>query len=65
MNQISIKQTALDVVKTLPETSSLEEVMYQINLAAQVLEGMEDIKEGRTSTTEELLENMKEWKKKK
>jgi predicted transcriptional regulator len=65
MNQISIKQTALDVVKTLLETSSLEEVKYQINLAAQVLEGMEDIKEGRTSTTEELLENMKEWKKKK
>ncbi len=65
MRQLSIKQTALDVVGTLPETCSLEEVMYEINLAAQVLEGMKDIKEGRTSTTNELLDKMEEWKAKK
>ncbi len=62
MRQLTIKQTTLDVVNSLPETCSLEEVMYEINLAAQVLEGMKDIKEGRTSTTNELLDKMEEWK---
>ncbi|RLD52038.1 MAG: hypothetical protein DRJ05_17810 [Bacteroidetes bacterium] len=65
MIQLTIKQTTLDVVNSLPETCSLEEVMYEINLAAQVLEGMKDIKEGRTSTTNELLDKMEEWKKRK
>ena len=65
MRQLTIKQTTLDVVNSLPETCSLEEVMYEINLAAQVLEGISDIKEGRTSTTNELLDRMEEWKAKK
>ena len=65
MRQLSIKQTALDVVGTLSETCSLEEVMYEINLAAQVLEGMKDIKEGITLTTKEFIDKMEEWKVKK
>lgn len=62
MRQLSIKETTLNVVKSLPETCSLEDVMYQINLAAQALEGMKDIKEGRTIGTKDLLDKVKKWK---
>lgn len=62
MRQLSIKETTLKVVKSLPETCSLEDVMYQINLAAQTLEGLTDIKEGRTTTTKELLNKVNKWK---
>jgi predicted transcriptional regulator len=62
MRLLSIKETTLKVVKSLPETCSLEDVMYQINLAAQTLEGLTDIKEGRTTTTKELLNKVSKWK---
>jgi hypothetical protein len=55
MRQLSIKQTTLEVIRSLPESTSLEEIMYQINLAAQTLEGLRDIREGRTVTSNELL----------
>lgn len=64
MRQLSIKQTTLEVVKSLPDTCSLEEVMYQINLAAQTLEGMKDVIEGNTTDTSDLLDKVKQWKKK-
>ena len=62
MRQLSIKQTTLNVVKSLPETCSLEEVMYQINLAAQALEGIDDVKEKRTISSKDLLDQVKTWK---
>jgi len=62
MRQLSIKQTTLEVVKTLPDNSTLEEIMYQINLAAQTLEGLDDIQEGRTISSSELLDKVDKWK---
>lgn len=61
MRQLSIKQTTLEVVRSLPETCSLEEIMYKINLAAQTLEGLKDIREGKTVTTDELLNKIDQW----
>lgn len=63
MRQLSIKQTTLEVIKSLPESTSLEEIMYQINLAAQALEGLTDIREGRTVTSDDLLNKLDKWNK--
>lgn len=63
MRQLSIKQTTLEVIRSLPESTSLEEIMYQINLAAQTLEGLKDIREGRTVTSNELLNKLDKWNK--
>jgi hypothetical protein len=62
MRQLSIKQTALEVVKSLPENSTLEEIMYQINLAAQTLKGLKDIQDNKTISTTDLLEKADQWK---
>lgn len=62
MRQLSIKQTALEVVKTLPETSTLEEIMYQINLAAQTLTGLKDIQDNKIISTSDLLDKVDKWK---
>ena len=61
--QLSIKQTTLEVIKSLPESSTLEEIMYQINLAAQAIEGLKDIREGRTVTSKQLLNKLDKWNK--
>ena len=38
----SLKQTRIEIIKSLPDTTSLEEIMYKLNLTAQVMEGLKD-----------------------
>jgi len=57
----SLKQTSIKVIHGLPETSTLEDIMYEINLTAQVLEGLENEKKGKTITTSELLKRIEKW----
>ena len=40
-----------------------EDIMYRIDLVAQVLEGLKDAESGRLITTEELLERVDQWPK--
>ncbi len=63
MRQLSIKQTSLAVIQSLPESSTLEDIMHQINLAVQAIEGLKDVREGKTMTSKELLTRLDEWKK--
>jgi len=57
------KQVAIEAIKRLPDESSLEDVMDEINFVAQVLEGLKDAEDGKTLTTEELLERVEKWAK--
>lgn len=60
---ILLRDMAVEAIKQLPETSSAEEIMYQINLVANVVEGLKDIENGKTHTTEEVLKKIKQWRK--
>lgn len=62
MRQLSIKQTSLAVIQSLPESSTLEDIMHQINLAVQAIEGLKDVREGKTMTSKELLTRLDEWR---
>ena len=41
--------------REIPEDSSVEEIMYEIDFVIHVLEGLKDSEEGKTITTDELL----------
>jgi predicted transcriptional regulator len=56
-----LKETAIETIKKMPDGSTLENIMYQINLVAQVLEGVKDAEEGRLITTAELLARVEKW----
>jgi predicted transcriptional regulator len=56
-----LKETAIETIKKMPDGCSLENIMYQINLVAQVLEGVKDAEEGRLISTEELLTRVEKW----
>jgi predicted transcriptional regulator len=58
-----LKEAAIETIKKMPDGCSIENIMYQINLVAQVLEGVEDAEEGRLITTEELLARVDKWAK--
>ena len=58
-----LKESAIESIKRLPEECSIEDIMYKIDLVAQVLEGLKDADSGRLVTTEELLERVDQWAK--
>ncbi len=55
--------TTIEVLKKLPPDSRMEDIMYELHLTDQVLQGLEDAKEGRVIGTDELLERMSKWRK--
>lgn len=59
-----LKEVTLEVINKLPKECSLEDIMYEINFIAQVLEGVEDADKGALLTTEELLARIDTWQQK-
>ncbi len=59
----SLKEATIETVKRLPDACTLDDIMYQINFVAQVLEGLEDAKAARLISTEELLKRVDQWAK--
>jgi predicted transcriptional regulator len=61
MPRPTLKDLTIEVLKNVSATASLEEIMYRINLAAQVMEGIKDADEGRVISTDELLKRIDSW----
>jgi predicted transcriptional regulator len=59
----TLKDITIEVLKNLPSSASLEEIMYKINLAAQVVEGIKDADQGKVISTDELLKKIDSWAK--
>jgi predicted transcriptional regulator len=58
-----LKETAIESIKRLPDECTIEDIMYRIDLVAQIYEGVKDADSGRLITTEELLERVDKWAK--
>ncbi|MDI6793999.1 MAG: hypothetical protein QME81_14240 [bacterium] len=56
-----LKEVTIETIKRLPDECELEDIMYEINFVAQVMEGLKDAEEGRLISTEELLERVEQW----
>ncbi len=60
---IALKDAAIEVIKKMPENSSLEDIMYELDVIAQVLDGLKDAEAGKLISTEELLRRVDQWAK--
>ncbi len=56
-----LRETSIKRIKQLPDGISPDDIMYEINFIAQVLEGMQDADKGRVITTEELIKETGSW----
>lgn len=56
-----LKEATVETIKRLPDGCSVEDIMYEINFVAQVLEGLKDAEKGKLLTTEELLTKVEQW----
>lgn len=58
-----LKEVAIETIKRLPDECSLEDIMYELDFVAQVLEGLRDAEAEKLLTTEELLKRVEQWAK--
>jgi predicted transcriptional regulator len=56
-----LKEATINTIKRLPDDCTIDDIMYEINFVAQIYEGLEDSREGRTISTEELINRVETW----
>ena len=58
-----LKEVSIETIRRLPDDSSLEDIMYEIDFVAQVFKGLLDAENGKLISTEELLKRVDKWSK--
>lgn len=56
-----LKEATIETIKRLPDGSSVEDIMYEINFVAQVFEGLQDAEKRKFISTEELFGRVEQW----
>jgi hypothetical protein len=56
-----VKQTAIELIQSLPDECTLEDIQYQLYLCEKVAAGDRAIEEGRTMTQDEAEARIRQW----
>ena len=57
----SAKAEVIEILKGLPDNSTLEEIQYHLYVRQKIERGITDIEEGRTFTQEDMERRMEKW----
>jgi len=57
----TLKQEALEAISKLPETASLEDIMYRLYVIEKVKKGLEAIKRGESISVADLKTEIGSW----
>jgi len=57
----SLKNEALAAISSLPDDTSVDEIMYRLYVIDKVRKGQEAAEEGKTITAEELEKEISSW----
>jgi predicted transcriptional regulator len=60
---LTAKQEVMELLKDLPDTSTLEEIQYHLYVRQKVQRGIQDVEEGRIYTQEEVEKRMEKCEK--
>jgi predicted transcriptional regulator len=55
------KEEVLELLESLPDDASLEDIQYHIYVRQKVQKGLEAVREGRTLTHDEVVRRMSRW----
>ncbi len=58
---LTAKQEVMELLKDLPDSSTLEEIQYCLYVRQKTQRGIEDIETGRASSQEEVERRMEKW----
>lgn len=57
----SAKEEVIEILKGLPDNSTLEEIQYHLYVRQKIERGIKDVEDGRTFTQEEMERRMEKW----
>lgn len=55
------KKEVIELLKHLPDDSTLEDIQYHLYVRQKVQRGLRDVQEGRIYTQEEVEKRMEKW----
>ena len=58
---LTLKQKAIKTISKLSDNANLDDIMYQLYLLEKIRKGEDDISNGNTITTENLVKEAKAW----
>jgi predicted transcriptional regulator len=58
---LSMKETILKAMETLPEENAIDEAMERLLILYKIEKGTQDFHEGKTFTQDEVEEMSKQW----
>ncbi len=59
--QTTVKQEALKAISSLPETATIEDMMYSLYVIEKVNKGLDDVNNGRVTSHDNLIKEMQKW----
>lgn len=59
----AVKTQAIELIKKMPEESTIADIMAELYFFQKVEQGLKDIEEGRFLTQEEVKKQMAQWAK--
>jgi hypothetical protein len=57
----SEKENVMQMIKDLPDDVTLDEIMYHLYVKQKIIRGLEDIRQGKTYTHDEVREMARKW----
>ncbi len=58
----SAKEKVIQLLKELPDNSTLEEIQYHLYARQKIQRGIKDVEEGRTYSQKEMEKRMEKWR---
>ncbi|MDZ7696867.1 MAG: hypothetical protein U5R49_08095 [Deltaproteobacteria bacterium] len=55
------KEEVMEILKGLPDNSTLEEIQYHLYVRQKIEQGIKDIEDGKTYTQDEMERRMEKW----
>jgi len=57
----TLKQEALRIISKLPETASIDDIMYELYVVDKVKKGRDAVERGESTSIEDLKKEMQSW----
>ncbi len=57
----TLRNEALNAISKLPETATIDDMMYRLHVIDKVRKGQEAIDKGEATSSEELLKEIDSW----
>lgn len=59
--QTTVKQEAMNAISSLPDTATIEDIMYRLYVIEKVNKGLNDVRNGRVTSHDDLIKEIQKW----